>query len=789
MPAKKGNELIFGPYLDKKETQLSERRKRATLYDQMSVHPKLVEDMKAEGWVFDKELKHKVRLKKPKSLAEVLENQFWVLMHKMRFPVLNEGRHFRIEFKRPHGGYDKKQIDVFAKNDESVVVVECKTQKKLAKKSMQADIEGFSNLKKPLANAIRNHFGPKFNPKILWTFVTKNIIWTKSDRQRAADENISIFTDEKEIRYYSQLADHLGSAAKYQLLAEFFGGQKIPELDGKALPAVRGQVGGKTFYSFVTTPHDLLKIAFVNHRTLDDPEGLPAYQRLIKKNRLQKIGQFIAKDGFFPNNIIVNFVETPKFEIVQKDEQAGVHFGNLYLPNKYKSAWIIDGQHRLYGYAHLDEEKQSQNIFVLAFDQMPRIEEANLFVTINHEQRSVPAGLLEELAGDLKWESEKPTEIISSISARLIRSLDADLGGALYNRVVKQGLKETDITCLTVPGVKIGIRQSGLIGTPVQKKTMLSPGPLSASSNSATLKRATDFLSLFLSEIRNANVWRWDRGRPGQLCTNVGVSGFIMLAGVIIEYAEEKEKFSAHDLEIDELMVQITEYLEPVLTYLDQTDDQVLDQDLKVAFGSAGPKQYLFNIAKQIRSKRPDFTPDGFDEWLAAESREKSEVTDDRVKNIRSIIVAYLFEKMQELHGANYFEKCVTDKKLQTKAYERSLDIAVEDRLALDHYLDILEYKSIIDHKNNWPIVKAVFDIPLKGDKGKARNTSWIAIYNEARKAGEHSTLERTYTTKNIAFLEWLERELYEHLVAAADEGDSIAKKYAETGELFSLGK
>lgn len=789
MPSENEKSLTFGPYLDKRETLLSERRKRARLYDQTSVRPLLVEEMKAEGWAFDKELKHTVRLKRPKAEAEVLENQFWVLMHKMGFPVLNEGRHFQIEFKRQGGGYDKKQIDVFAKDDESIVIAECKTQKKLNKKSMQAEIEGFSNLKKPLADAIRNHFGPNFNPKILWTFVTKNIIWSKPDRQRAADERISIFTAEKEIRYYAQLADHLGSAAKYQLLAEFFGGQKIPALSGKTVPAVRGRIGGKPFYSFVTTPRDLLKIAFVNHRTLDDPDGLPAYQRLIKKSRLQKIGQFIEKDGFFPNNIIVNFVETPTFEPVQKDARTGVHFGNLYLPNKYKSTWIIDGQHRLYGYAHLDEEKQSQNIFVLAFDQMPRTEEANLFVTINHEQQSVPAGLLEELAGDLKWDSEKPTEIISSVSARLIRYLDADLGGALYNRVVKQGLKETELTCLTVPGVKIGIRQSGLIGTPIQKKTMLLPGPLSASSNSTTLRRATDFLSLYLSEIRNANVWRWDRGRSGQLCTNVGVSGFIMLAGAIIEYAERKEKFSAHDLEIEDLMVHIREYLEPVLTYLDQTDDQILDQQLKVPFGSAGPKQYFFNMAKQIRAKYADFAPDGFDEWLAAQSREKSEVTDDRVKNIRAIIVAYLFDKMQALHGDNYFEKSVTDKKLQTKAYERSLDIPVEDRLSLEHYLDILEYKSIISSKQNWPIVKDVFNIPLKGSKGTANNTSWIAIYNDARKAGEHSTLLRTYTSKDIAFLEWLERELYERLVAAAAKGDAIAKKYSENGELFNIGR
>ena len=74
--------------------------------------------------------------------------------------------------------------------------------------------------------------------------------------------------------------------------------------------------------------------------------------------------------------------------------------GTLYIPNKYKTAWIIDGQHRLFGYANLDDNFLAQNIFVVAFEKMPIEEEANLFVTINHEQKSVPKNLLDDLEGE-----------------------------------------------------------------------------------------------------------------------------------------------------------------------------------------------------------------------------------------------------------------------------------------------------------------------------------------------------------------------------------------------------
>ena len=38
---------------------------------------------------------------------------------------------------------------------------------------------------------------------------------------------------------------------------------------------------------------------------------------------------------------------------------------------------------------------------VVAFERLDKPEEANLFVTINHEQKSVPKTLLDDLEGEL----------------------------------------------------------------------------------------------------------------------------------------------------------------------------------------------------------------------------------------------------------------------------------------------------------------------------------------------------------------------------------------------------
>ena len=341
-----------------------------------SVPKALVDEHKANGWEFVRELKTKTKLKKPCGHDEHLENRVWHLLYLLGYPEISQGRNFKVLIKRKGAEPFYKQIDVLAKDDETVIVTECKSSSVITKRTLQKDIEEFANLKKPIAEAITKHYGSGFKPKIVWLFVTSNIIWSVPDRNRAAGENIHVVT-EKELRYFTQIADHLRKAARFQFLAEFLGGQKIPELENVKVPAVRGKLGGKTFISFISTPRQMLKIAFVNHRALSDPAGAPAYQRLVSRTRLAEIGRFINAGGFFPTNILVNLTSRPRFDQALKDSENEVSFGSLYLPPFYRSAWVIDGQHRLYGYAPLSDKFLDQHLMVVAFEGLKKEEEAN----------------------------------------------------------------------------------------------------------------------------------------------------------------------------------------------------------------------------------------------------------------------------------------------------------------------------------------------------------------------------------------------------------------------------
>ena len=767
------DQIILNPLLSDVSEIRKESRKRFKPYDFVSIKETLLDDYLKDGWEIDRVLKTKTRVKRLKQIDERLENRLWMLLYRLGYPELNQGRNFQIMIKRKDAKPISKQIDVFARDEETVIVAECKSSQKLRKKSLQKDIEEFANLKGPISKSIKNYYGKDFKPKIVWLFVTENIIWSGPDKERAVGENIRIIT-ERELRYYQQIAEHLGISARYQFLAEFLKDQKIPELKDTVVPAICGKLGGHKFYCFVTTPQQLLKIAFINHRSLNDPEGAPAYQRLVSRSRMKQIGSFLVGGGFFPTNILVNFVRTVRFNAIKKCTIGDITYGHLFLPDRYQSAWVIDGQHRLYGYAYVNKELRNKNIIVIAFEKMSKEQEANLFVTINHEQKTVPKTLLDDLEGELKWGSKVPSEKIGAISARLISILNTDVGEPFYNRVTQQGITATNETCLTVPAIKDGLWKSGLVGRSIMKRKVYEPGPFSGVKDFETLDRARSGLNQFFLIIHDSNFKQWERGRAGFLCTNVSIQGYLMLLSSLIKYMELNKAIVANELTPEEIILEIEEYLEPVILYLSNVSDVQIEKDFKVQFGAGGPKEYYFRLCSIVKKQFDDFRPEGMDDWEMEQSDDKIEAADRNLKNLNMQVQSYIFKVFKEQYGEEkdaYWHRGVTDKKIKTRAYEKSLDDDDEDRLPLENYLDFIEYKKIVENKIHWPMFKTVFDIQ-DGEKGHSKNIKWMERVNELRRIPAHATEKRNYKVEDFDYIYFIYEEFHKRLQAVSEDID-----------------
>ena len=141
-------------------------------------------------------------------------------------------------------------------------------------------------------------------------------------------------------------------------------------------------------------PEYLLKIAYVSHRSKGRGSDVSTYQRMIQKSRLQKIRKYIDEKGIFPTNIVINFDKKPNFDRgEQETEQESGLMGWLDIRSAYKSAWIIDGQHRLFAYSGHPMAAKAR-LSVMAFEGLPASIQAKLFIDINAEQKSVKQSLL-----------------------------------------------------------------------------------------------------------------------------------------------------------------------------------------------------------------------------------------------------------------------------------------------------------------------------------------------------------------------------------------------------------
>lgn len=511
------------PLIEEPNARRTAYRRRKDEYDYLRIHPADEQKHLKEGWEGHKSTQSHRWLKRRKSVDRLLEDQVWCLFFKMGYPVLN-GPRFRISYKRPDGSTGSKQVDVFAKDDETSIVVECKAREVRGRRALQKDIHETENLQKAFSQSIRSHFGNGYNPKIIWVYATSNIIWAEKDLERAEAANIRVIT-ENELQYFEAFISHIGTAGRYQFLAEFLEGQQIPGMSNIKVPAVKGRFGAHTYYSFVASARHLLKIAFVNHQALNHPDGKPAYQRMINKKRIADIGTFIQKGGYFPTNLLLNFVEECRFDQISNKENSdkNTKFGWLSLPSKYKSAWVIDGQHRLYGFSNIDSQFLDRSLFVLAFEKMDPKTEAELFITINHEQRSVSKSLLVTLQADLKIGSGDPKEAISALASSLVRTLNSDNTSPFFRRFEIPGVSPSPTQNLTVGETVKGLIRSNLLGRALPKKTKV-PGFLCGTTDDQTLIRARKILNEYFRSIMDANPDRWEKGKLAHISTNPGIS-------------------------------------------------------------------------------------------------------------------------------------------------------------------------------------------------------------------------------------------------------------------------
>ena len=708
----------------------------------------------AAGWQTVRKNVKSTRMAKPKPVDEQLEDEVWCLLAKMDFQEMSEGRQFAIEVATD---LSSRQIDVFAKDDETVMVVECTQRETRGSQCMTTLIEKIRAIREDVWKSVQRTYGHDDKIKVKFVIATRNISWSDADLAKCDAAQIAVISD-GELDYYAAIVQHLKVAARYQFLGHMFGGQKIDGL-ARTVPATRGKMGGETFYTFLIRPDELLKIAYVGHKASRDIEALDTYQRMLQPRRLKKIADYINAGGRFPTNIVVNLKTGKKTELRfdVKETYGEEALGTLYLPSTYASAWIIDGQHRLYGYAYARKtdgfKRDSTALSVLAYENLPSEKEMNLFIDINSKQVKVNTGLLVELYADLHWRSSDAEEAFQALLSRIASRLNSDKNSPLYDRMVVTGKKKNQYRCLTQTSIRDGLKEAKLLAT--FSKGAIVPGPLStdrADDFDGNLRKGVSVLvgclSMFSTQLKNH--WELGDGPGGYLCTNNGIRALFHVVRDIADHIRQVDGADLYVFNSEDTRAAIEPYFDVLVDYFKGASRQEIQAFRRTGSSLTAVRQQAYGLEAQIDSKYSNFKPAGLQEYLDSRDEAGTEEAGANVTKIHKRLFDYVVGTLKDHYGTKgkaWWTKGIPRKIRQdcSVAWEaKDREGEEESELYLISYIEICH--------NNWELFKDVISLDARNKDNKRESTKWIRNLNEIRKITTHP--ERGVLTKDqVAFV------------------------------------
>jgi DNA phosphorothioation-associated DGQHR protein 1 len=186
-----------------------------------------------------------------------------------------------------------------------------------------------------------------------------------------------------------------------------------------------------SFFVFKIKASDLLKIAFPEElQYRNENKELIGSQRKLDTKRLEDVAKYInTAEMAFPNAIILACNYLPEEGIITEDPAIRWRIENkgqgqlLVIPTQKPLAAIVDGQHRLKAFMFADPDRSSVELLCSVYFDLPNSYQAQLFATINSNQKRVDKSLaFEQFGFNIGDEPEKswtPEKLAVFLSRRL----------------------------------------------------------------------------------------------------------------------------------------------------------------------------------------------------------------------------------------------------------------------------------------------------------------------------------------------------------------------------------
>jgi DNA sulfur modification protein DndB len=750
-------------------------------YLMMNVDHNMVDNYIKDGWEeYRTPLKTKTPIRKLKPFARQFEDDVWCQFYELGYRCLNYDDQFILPFgKDPK---ETKQIDVVAINDDTIFLIECKSSAESKNAPTCKDefdliglrLDGFTK-------AMQQIFGR--NVRVKYIYATRNlrIDPERKDYERLITSKAFLYNNNT-YNYINSLIKNYKKAAMYQFLGLIFKNELINS-DRLEIPAVKGSMGGKKYYMFSIEPTLLLKMGFILHRTKVNESEFPTYQRLLIPSRLNGITKFIDNGGFFPNSIIVNFSSTKhriQFEAASKTTDTSSCFGTLKIPNSYGIAYIIDGQHRVYGYAN-SLYNESNTIPVVAFDGLDTAKQLEIFMEINENQKAVSPSLRLDLEEDLFWGSDRADSRLKALRSSVIKDLANSQSSPLFEKI---SVGE-DKAYLSFKPFSTALSSSGLFPSAAGNKYKVD-GMNSSLYDISNLnhndemekakKRIVRLISLCYTFVEE-NYPALFKDESSFIISNRGTFAFINVVGSLNAHLSNQGVLNMSSTS-EQRVEEMKKYLITLLDYLNTISDEEKESQFKL-LGSSADTKWLRFFQSIINKKLEDYNPVELADWNERQNDELQSNGRDFGIKIEKRIKSIVLSKIKELYRDNWELEINSIKRACQERAEQEMERAYKEGLGkttidwTEMFL-INDYKAIIDkywtkspeNKERYPKFRTFeqdFAIDI-GEKFNSKNDKlkWMSHFNSYRNLWAHEgTKEQRLNKAEVEFLEKIHGHFY----------------------------
>lgn len=608
-----------------------------------------------EGWEkTEKQYKTKVQIIKEKSFSKKFEDKVWTMMYELGFRTLNIRDTLKLKYGKNSG--DFQQIDVIAIDDEVALIIECKASEDYKTKDYKNYFESLPIKIDSFRKCIKEVYGER---RVKYIFATEKQILRTTDSDRL-EQTKSFHMDDNATSYVQDIIKNYKKASKYQFFGILFKRQTI-SLDPIDVPALSGEMGGKKYFMFSIEPGHLLKIGFILHRTRTNEREDPTYQRLLVPSRLRGIQKFIEADGFFPNSIIVNFNtkdSKKRLEFQQsssKDLDSRSRHGVLKIPNSYSIAYIIDGQHRLYGYANTDDIFKT-TIPVVAFENLTSDEQLSMFLDINENQKKIAPRLKLTLQEDINWESTNTLSRMKALRSGIINRL-ADLIGPFKDYLsIGEESKE-----LSPSFIDNALKKApGLLPKVKSNKLLIDTGILYDLQNQNQQNEMENVRVNIADLINKLYIYIGENykdlfeNKKFFIRSNRGLYAFIYVIGSLNRFLSEKKTVDI-STNVDERIKLLKPYLDHLLNELSELS--ITNEDptgILTLQGQAAEKAWSMNFESIINKSFPKFYSDELKMYQETQDEELQIEARGLVDKVEEWIQKTCMGHVKELFGESW---------------------------------------------------------------------------------------------------------------------------------------